>query len=81
MPFSRLPLIRLTQVRQRETKNACGHIGETHRSRSADSGPDQFTVALGITDTQTEAVTHAGKHSQSIGQEEASATTSALTAP
>lgn len=34
---------------------------------------DQLTVAQGIADTQTEAVTHAGKHSQSIRQEEASA--------
>lgn len=36
----------------REKEEVCSHIGETHRSRSADSGPDQFTVALDITHRQ-----------------------------
>lgn len=33
-------------------KEVCSHIGETHRSGSADSGPDQFTVALDTTHRQ-----------------------------
>lgn len=78
--FSRLPLIRL-QGRQKETNNACGQIGgNSQKQISWQWARSVHSIALGITDTQTEAVTHAGKHSQPVGQEEASVATNALTA-
>jgi len=61
--------------RQTETNNAWDHIGETHRSTSADSGPDQFTH-----NNARQKQSHMQANSQLSEQEEASDATSAPTA-